>query len=77
MVGKIKRNLRGHKYLLLVILAGVAAYGVKRLGIQSNFMVLVVSAVAFYGIYGVGLVLIKDPFVWNMCRKFMKKNPRL
>lgn len=77
LVGKIKRNLRGHKYLLLVILAGVAAYGVKRLGIQSNFMVLVVSAVAFYGIYGVGLVLIKDPFVWNMCRKFMKKNPRL
>lgn len=69
LVWKIKRNLRGHKYLLLVILAGVAAYGVKRLGIQSNFMVLVVSAVVFYGIYGVGLLWIKEPLFINMLRK--------
>ena len=73
----IKGNLCGHKYLLLTILSGAAAYGVKMMGIQSNFMVLVVSAVVFYGIYGAGLVLIKDPFVWKVCGKFMKKNPRL
>ena len=69
LVGKIKRNLRGHKYLLLVILAGVAAYGVKRIELKSNFMTLLVSAMVFLGIYGVGLLWIKEPLFINVLRK--------
>lgn len=70
-----KKEFRWYFYLAICAFAGVAAYLVKYIHLNS-FLTLIVSAIIFFGIYGCGLILIKEPVVvetMNGIKKRLKK----
>ena len=62
LLHEVKREFRWYYYLIICAIAGVGAYLVKYLQLR-NFLTLVVSAVVFFGVYGFGLLLVKEPIV--------------
>lgn len=59
------------------MLGTVVALLVHLLPITNSFMILVITALLFFGIYGGGLLLMKEPLVYEvvgqMKEKFLKK----
>ena len=59
------------------VLGTVVALLVHLLPITNSFMILVITALLFFGIYGGGLLLMKEPLVYEvvgqMKEKFLKK----
>ena len=76
LVWKIKSKLRVHIYLTVAAIAGVVSFFIKQMGIDSTFLVLVISAVVFFGIYGVGLLFAKEKIVWEVIDIILSKMKR-
>ncbi len=56
----IKNKFRIAWYILLSIVAAFASFWVKIININLVFVKLFISAIIFFGIYGVGLLIIKE-----------------
>lgn len=56
----IKGNLRFIRYMILSILASLVSCRVKLFDIESSLVVLLLSAMVFFGAYGIGLLIIKE-----------------
>ena len=73
----ISHELHFHTYILLVIPSIAFAYMVKIFEFESSFIRLLISAIIFFGIYGIELLLAKDSLVMNAfdsLKKKLKKN---
>lgn len=73
----IQKNLRGHIYFVLTIPALILSYATKLLQVNLVFIELVLSAVIFFVVYGMELVLIKDNFIVNTIRYVNNKMNKL
>ena len=69
LLEKVFRNLRGHIYLVISICAGIFAYGIKFLRIESSFINLMISGIIFGTVYICGLILFREKYIID----FMKK----
>ena len=56
----VRRDVRLLYYCAICLISGVAAYFVKMLD-TTNFLKLLISAIVFFGIYGIGLLITKEP----------------
>lgn len=74
---EIMRKIKAGKIVLACVLGTVVALLVHLLPITNSFMILVITALLFFGIYGGGLLLMKEPLVYEvvgqMKEKFLKK----
>lgn len=73
LLSGIVGNLRGHIYLLMTIVAAAAASLTKLLPIHSAFLTLVISSCAFFGVYGIQLLIVKDELVIKGFSAIMQK----
>ena len=76
----MRENVRilytGKSYLTVVILAilgAICVFPVKKTEF-SPMLTLVLSAVIYFGIYAVGLLITKEPLFMEMLQKFVKKH---
>ena len=70
-LGEIKNNLRGYWYILLTIPSAIVAILIKNFDLNSFFRLLF-SACTFFGIYGLGLLIIREKIVINMLKGILK-----
>lgn len=61
-LGTILKNAGIRKVLVATAGAGIVAWGIKQLPVPSVFLMLVVSAVGYFGIYGILLLVQKESF---------------
>lgn len=57
---EVQKDIKIIYYCVICLIAGVGAYFVKLLDV-SCFMKLLISAIVFFGIYGIGLLITKEP----------------
>lgn len=62
ILSKLRNDLRIHKYIIGVGISCLIGLGIKRLHIESAFLLLVISAICFFGTYAVIELLLKEPF---------------
>ncbi len=62
LLAEVKNEFRWYFYLVICIMAGICAYFIKYTHMQI-FLTLVVSSITFFGIYGLGLIIVKEPVV--------------
>ena len=62
LLKEVRREFRLCYYLILCGVAGFGAYFVKYISVR-NFFSLVISAVVYFGIYGLGLMIVKEPIM--------------
>ena len=74
LISGVKNRLHGKAYFLLLFPASFCAYLTHGLGLNSVFVELVVSAGAFFLVYGTGLLLIRDEFSQMVVNWLRKKN---
>ncbi len=60
------------KITAAIAVAGIAAWQCRRLS-WTDFFVLLVSGFLFFSIYGLVLYLLKEPFLFEMCKPVLKK----
>ena len=72
LLKETKRKIRIINYILICIISGVGAYFVKYFG-TSDFLKLVISAFIFFGIYGIGLIISKEPVIVDVWAGLKKK----
>ena len=60
-------------YMGISFVAGIASYSVKKAGINSAFFALLLSAVIFFVIYGLGLLIMKEETAWEAAGYILKK----
>ena len=65
LLREIKNSFRWYYYVLLTCIAGGVAYFVKLLWL-NDFFILLISAIVFFGIYGIGLLLVREPILVDM-----------
>lgn len=72
----VRKDIRAFYYLIICLLSGAGAWFVKSLSV-NGFLKLVISAIVFFGIYGIGLLIAKEPIVVDVLtgikNKFRKK----
>ena len=61
LIAQLKHRFRILRYLGLSILEGAASCLIKKVGLRSSFLALVISAAVFFSIYGIGLLALKEP----------------
>ena len=71
----IWKDIRAINYLSICLISGVGAYFVKFFGV-SNLFKLCISAVVYFGIYGIGLIIVREPVLMKMLKdlKKLRKN---
>ena len=67
------KKIRIHIYLFLAVMGGILSYFVKCLRFNSYFLILAISAIVFFGIYGIGLILFKEENIMQMIYELRKK----
>ena len=60
---ELARKFRLHIYLLLTVVSAMSMILVKRIPIDSSFVILVASSLIFFGIYGIGLLIMKEDVI--------------
>lgn len=60
LLKEVKKDIRAFNYIFICLISGVGAYFIKSLGI-SDLLKLIISAIVFFGIYGMGLLITKEP----------------
>lgn len=65
LLSRVKNKLQMHKYLILSLISMALSYGTKLLPINSLLSRLIVSALAFFVTYGIGLLITKDEFAMD------------
>lgn len=56
-----RKAFRMHIYVMLSIVSAAASAWTKVLDVKSTFFVLLLSSVLFFGVYGLGLIVTKEP----------------
>ena len=59
--------------IILATIVGVASSGWVKMLEMGNFLILVFSALFFFGGYGIILTVLKEPFVWEIESQVLKK----
>ena len=59
----LKKGFRIQWYILLTIISVTASRSVTLINIKSNFITLLCTSVVFFGVYGIGLILIREPLI--------------
>ena len=72
---EVKKEFRWYYYLSICIIAGIMAYLVKYLSFRTFFS-LVISAAIFFGLYGLGLVVVKEPIIIDVFNEIKGKIKR-
>lgn len=70
---RIRKELRGHIYLILTSISIVLSSGAKYLTVSSAFLKLIVSAAIFFITYGIGLFVVRDEFIVKIISVATKK----
>lgn len=70
---QITGQVKLFKIVLATAAAGILGCAVKSMVELSAFWVLCISAIVFFGIYGIVLLLVKEPFIYEMLEIAMKK----
>ena len=67
------KEVRIGKILLSCVIAFAATFGVHRIGPSNNFLMLVLTAVVFFGVYGILLLALKEPMMYDTMRGLKQK----
>ena len=67
------KEVRIGKILLSCVIAFAATFGVRRIGPSNNFLMLVLTAVVFFGVYGILLLALKEPMMYDTMRGLKQK----
>lgn len=70
---EMSKNFRIHIYLVISVIAGILSSGVKLLPFKSNFVILVISAFLFFGVYGIGLLITREDVAIELIELLKKK----
>ncbi len=62
LLKEVKKDIRVFYYILICLISGVGAFFIKFLR-TSDFLKLIISATVFFGIYGIGLLITKEPVI--------------
>ena len=73
---EVKRRLMPIRYLLLSIISASASLMIKKMDIHSTFIVLGLSAGAFFGVYSIGLLILREPIVLESVNSIWNKIKR-
>lgn len=73
LLHQLRGGFRLQYYLILSVMCGVVSYMVKLSALKSIFGELLVSAILFFGIYGIGLFLTKDPIILAVLKTVTSK----
>lgn len=73
LIVKIFDKLSGHIYLLITLLASGICFFIKFVKFRSNFIILMVSSIIFWGVYGMGLIWSKDALMVKVCGDLISK----
>ena len=69
----LRKGFRIQWYILLTIISAAASRLVFLFDIKSNFITLLCTSIVFFGIYGIGLLLIHEPLISNTMNGIYKK----
>lgn len=76
---EVKKQLRGLIYLILSIVCGTFTIIIKYLGIKSTFLLLLVSALVYFGSYFIGLLILREPIAFELVayvKKYLQKEKK-
>lgn len=76
LLWRIKNKLRVHIYLSIAVVSGIISFFIRQMEINSIFLILVVSAIVFFGIYVIGLLFAKEKIVWEVIDIVLRKMKR-
>jgi O-antigen/teichoic acid export membrane protein len=74
---KLIKNVKWEKLIFALSISGIASFFIQRLVGKSSIMQIIVAAIFFFGIYGLVLWLMKEPFIidtWNQMREKLLNN---
>lgn len=80
MLVEVKSQLRIFSYVVLATLSGIICLAIKVLNVNSTFLLLLLSAITFFGVYCIGLIICKETIVLELIdsiKNKLKKNKRL
>lgn len=73
LLWQIKNKLRILWYIIISIIAAFASAGVKVLNINSSFITLLISATIFFGVYSIGLLIVREDVALEMLNIVLHK----
>jgi len=71
-VSDLFRRIKYYKLIIAVLLASVCSYWVLGTGL-GNFMTLAVSAVIFFGVYAIVLLILKEEMILQIFEQLKDK----
>lgn len=75
LLKEISKDVRALNYIIICVISGVGAYFIRFLG-TSDFMKLLIAAIVFFGIYGIGLLITKEPVIVDVLTGLKNKVKR-
>ena len=66
------RKIRYNVVLLALVIAGVITFGIKYININV-FLILCISAILYFGVYIVVLIILKEPLVMQIMNQLIEK----
>ena len=69
----VLKELRLGKMLISCVIALAVTFGIHKVGPTNNFLMLVVTAVVFFGVYGILLLALKEPMMYDTMRGLKQK----
>ncbi len=74
---ELARRFRLHIYVVLTAISALSMVLVKKIPVYSSFVILAISSIIFFGIYGIGLLIMKEDIVVEIVnilkQKLLKK----
>ena len=70
---EIMRQVKLGKILIATVLATVVALAVRLTPLSNSFIILIITALVFFGIYGGMLLVTKEPLMYEVMEQAKKK----
>lgn len=68
LLSGVRADIRALRYLFITAVALVLSLTTRLFDIKYSFLVLVISAIIFFGVYFIGLILVKDEYVIKLLK---------
>lgn len=76
LIRNIRDGFRLHIYFILSLIASLVSIWTKICGCLSSPVILVLSSLIYFGIYGIGLIIFKEPVVIDVINSLRKKESK-
>ncbi len=73
LLSEMSSQYRIHYYILLGLVSAVPSFFVRFIGFKSEFLLLAVSALVYFFVYGLGLLLLKEEVLIDVLKDIMRK----